>query len=71
MNGASKTRIVYQANLNSLSAKPYIENLINSGLIEVVPDGSRVLYKTTPKGEEMTRLYNQFNSEMDKLLVCA
>ena len=39
-NGASKTRIVYQANLNSVSAKPYLDNLINNGFMEVVPEGS-------------------------------
>jgi len=71
INGASKTRIVYQANLNSMSAKPYIEQLINNGLMEIVPCGSRVIYKTTPKGMELTRIFNQFHSEMDKLLAYA
>jgi predicted transcriptional regulator len=46
VNGASKTKIVYQANLNSVSAKPYLDKLINNGFMEVVPDGSRVVYKT-------------------------
>ncbi|HON35065.1 MAG TPA: winged helix-turn-helix domain-containing protein [Methanothrix sp.] len=70
MNGASKTRIVYQANLNSASAKPYIENLINNGLVEEVPVGSKVIYKTTPKGVELSRVFNQFHSEMNKLFSC-
>ena len=68
--GASKTRIVYQANLNSASAKPYIENLINNGLVEEVPVGSKVIYKTTPKGVELSRVFNQFHSEMNKLFSC-
>ena len=70
MNGASKTRIVYQANLNSASAKPYIEHLINNGLVEKVPVGSKIIYKTTPKGVELTRVFNQFHSEMNKLFSC-
>ena len=43
MKGATKTQIVYQANLNFMTAKPYIEQLINNGLIEAVPKGSRVI----------------------------
>jgi predicted transcriptional regulator len=67
VNGASKTRIVYQANLNSLSAKPYLDKLINNGFMEVVPDGSRVVYKTTMKGLELNEKFKEFNSEIDKL----
>lgn len=70
MNGASKTRIVYQVNLNSMTAKPYIEHLINRELLEVVPTGSKVIYRTTPKGADLARVFNQFQSEMDKLLAC-
>ena len=67
VNGASKTRIVYQANLNSASAKPYLDKLINNGFMEVVPEGSRVVYKTTLKGLKLTEKFNEFNSEIDKL----
>lgn len=70
VNGASKTRIVYQANLNSNSAKPYIEQLINNGLMEVTTIGCKVVYKTTPKGAELVRVFSQFHSEMDKLFAC-
>jgi len=67
VNGASKTRIVYQANLNSVSAKPYLNNLVNNGFMEAVPEGSRIIYKTTPKGLELENKFKQFHSEMDKL----
>jgi predicted transcriptional regulator len=67
VNGASKTRIVYQANLNSASAKPYLDKLINNGFMEVVPEGSRVVYKTTQKGLKLTEKFKEFNSEIDKL----
>ena len=68
MKGATKTQIVYQANLNFMTAKPYIEQLINNGLIEAVPKGSRVIYKTTAKGDELTRVFRQFHSEMGRVL---
>ena len=67
VNGASKTKIVYQANLNSVSAKPYLDKLINNGFMEVVPEGSRVVYKTTRKGLELKEKFKEFNSEIDKL----
>ena len=67
MNGASKTKIVYQANLNSVSAKPYLDKLINNGFMEVVPEGSRVVYKTTRKGLELKEKFREFHSEIDKL----
>jgi len=69
-DGASKTRIVYQTNLNSGSAKPYIEHLINNGFMEVIPIGSRVIYKTTPKGLELAKKFSQLHSEMDELYAC-
>jgi predicted transcriptional regulator len=67
VNGASKTRIVNRANLNSVSAKPYLDNLINNGFMEVVPLGSRVIYKTTPKGLELNEKFKEFHSDIDKL----
>jgi len=70
VDGASKTRIVYQTNLNSVSAKPYIEHLMKNGFIEAIPVGSRVIYKTTPNGLELEKRFNRFHSEMDKLYAC-
>lgn len=49
--GASKTKIVYTANMNFNTIKPYLTLLINDRLLEAT-DGSTVLYKTTPKGLE-------------------
>ncbi len=53
MPGASKTRVVYQANLNFLTVNPYLNNLIKNECIEAVHEGSRVVYKTTPKGMDL------------------
>jgi predicted transcriptional regulator len=48
--GASKTRIVYQVNMNFHTIEPHLDLLIEKALIDVVP-GTHVLYKTTSKGE--------------------
>ena len=66
-NGAGKTRIVYQANLNSIKVTQYLTNLIKSGLVAEIPQGSRVLFKTTFKGTEFRKRYEQLQSEMDEL----
>lgn len=50
--GANKTRIVYQANLNFRTVKPYLYLLEKNNLIIVTKDTNPV-YKTTPKGEEL------------------
>ncbi|NPV63648.1 MAG: DNA-binding protein [Methanotrichaceae archaeon] len=46
---ASKTRIVYQANLNFNTVMPHLDMLIMAGLLEIL-DAQIVTYKTTEKG---------------------
>jgi predicted transcriptional regulator len=46
----SKTRVVYQANMNFNTVNSYLDLLIKNGLIEVI-EGEMTLYKTTEKGE--------------------
>ncbi len=46
----TKTKIVYQANMNFGSVVPYLSLLTGKGLLEAVP-GKLTIYKTTPKGE--------------------
>jgi predicted transcriptional regulator len=59
--GASKTRIVYQANLNFKTVNPYIELLTRNGLIES-KSGRIVLYKTTDKGLKLQENFRQMYS---------
>jgi predicted transcriptional regulator len=47
--GATKTRVVYQANLNFRTVGPYLESLTNNNLLEKIDSK----YKTTPNGEKM------------------
>ena len=64
MNGASKTKIVYQANLNFKTVNPYLDLLIKNDLIQV-NEGRAILYETTPKGIRLLESIKQIN---DKLL---
>jgi predicted transcriptional regulator len=49
-DGTSKTRIVYQVNLNFKSVDVYLDLLLEKGLIEATP-GNHISYKTTEKGD--------------------
>jgi predicted transcriptional regulator len=67
VHGASKTRIVYQANLNFMTVMPYLDNLIKNRCIEAVPEGSRIVYKTTQKGLDLKERFERFQSEIGEL----
>jgi predicted transcriptional regulator len=64
--GASKTKIVYQANLNFRTVNPYIDILTKNGLIETFR-GSKVVYKTTEKGIKMLKDFKSIYSELHEL----
>lgn len=50
LNGASKTKIVYQANLNFRTVNPYLDVLIKNNLLEACKE-SHILYRTTKEGD--------------------
>ncbi len=50
--GANKTRIVYQANLNFRTVDPYLKLLTERGLINAKEEPS-LIYETTEKGTEV------------------
>jgi predicted transcriptional regulator len=52
LNGANKTKIVYQANLNFRTINPYLDLLIGKNLIKV-SQGRILRYETTPQGIDM------------------
>lgn len=66
MEGASKTKIVYQANLNFRTVNPYIELLSKNGLIEIV-QGQTVYYKTTQKGIKILKEFRHIQGELPEL----
>ena len=63
VNGASKTRVVYQANLNFRTINPYLELLIRNSLIDVKKEQT-LIYKTTPKGLALLDNFKHINSEL-------
>jgi predicted transcriptional regulator len=64
--GACKTKIVYQANLNFRTVNPYIDLLIKNNLLEVV-QGKNVLYETTDRGIHLLDDFKQINSQLLEL----
>ncbi len=50
VDGANKTKIVYQANLNFRTVNRPLDLLLKKGLLEAT-DGDRPIYRTTPEGE--------------------
>jgi predicted transcriptional regulator len=64
--GASKTQIVYQANLNFRTVNPYIDLLAKNNLIEI-KQGKNVLYKTTDKGVLLLKDFQHIYSQLSEL----
>ena len=60
-NGASKTKIVYKANLNFNMATPYIDLLSGKGLLRI-RDGPGTLYETTPNGLDVMKTLRQLGT---------
>ena len=50
-DGASKTKIVYQVNLNFRTVVTYLNLLLEKGLLEAI-QGDRPIFKTTKAGEK-------------------
>jgi len=62
-NGASKTKIVYQANLNFKTVNPYLDLLIKNEMIQV-NEGRAILYETTPKGIRLLESIKRIHDEL-------
>lgn len=60
MDGAIKTRVVYQANLNFKTVEPYLDLLVKNNLLEV-QHGKKKLYETTRKGENLLKAMDNVN----------
>jgi predicted transcriptional regulator len=61
--GATKTKIVYQANLNFKTVTPYIDLLSEKGLLNS-KQGSSIIYETTPQGIEVMKTLRQLSHEL-------
>lgn len=65
-DGANKTKIVYQANLNFRTVNPYITLLVKNNLVEV-KEGKNIVYETTNKGKHLLDDFEQINSQISEL----
>jgi len=65
IKGSSKTRVVYQANLNFRTVDPYLQLLIKNDLIKV-QQGGHVIYETTEKGICLMNTINQVNNTLSE-----
>ena len=65
VDGASKTRIVYQANLNFRTVNPYLQILIENNLLEASQDNHKS-YKTTKEGVNIYEKISKVNSMLLK-----
>ena len=65
VEGASKTRIVYQANLNFRTVNPYLQILIENNLLEASQDNHKS-YKTTNEGVNIYEKISKINSMLLK-----
>jgi predicted transcriptional regulator len=60
-NGAKKTKIVYEANLNFKTADVYLKLLMHHEMI--IKEGTT--YKTTPKGDELLSNLKEVSASLD------
>ena len=65
-NGANKTKIVYQANLNFRTVDPYTDLLVKNNLIEV-KQGKTVLCETTDRGANLLDDFKHLDSQLSEL----
>lgn len=62
LEGANKTRIVYQVNLNFRTVNSYLDLLIKNSMIEVIAAATKT-YKTTERGKELLSSYDRVKDE--------
>jgi predicted transcriptional regulator len=63
LGGANKTRLMYHCNLNFMRFNCYLQELLDTGLLERIdsnPEGV-VLYKTSDKGRELIKVLRKAN----------
>jgi predicted transcriptional regulator len=66
LDSSSKTRIVYQVNLNFRTINPYLDILIKNNLIDV-NEAEQKLYKTTLKGVDLLDTIKKVNRSLSKI----
>ena len=65
--GATKTQIVYRANLNFKLATGYIQYLLKKGYLREVTENNRKVYRVTERGEAFLREFYTIARELDEM----
>ena len=65
-DGASKTRIVYQANLNFRTVNPYLDLLVKNDLISS-KQNTTIVYETTDKGLDLLDSYERVQNQINDI----
>ncbi len=65
MDGANKTKVVYDARLNFKQAEEYISFLMEAELLTQKVEGNRKTYQTTEKGKEMVNKFKELTDNAD------
>jgi predicted transcriptional regulator len=55
----TRTKIMYKAMLSNDQCKIYLDSLLNSGLIQEVNNGNKLVYRITHKGNKFLSYYDQ------------
>lgn len=63
VGSASKTRIVYQTNLNFNTVKPHLNTLTKKEFLQTI-DGDPVLYKTTDNGIDLLKRLQSIQEDL-------
>jgi predicted transcriptional regulator len=63
--GASKTKIVYQVNLNFCTINPYLDSFTKNGLLDIF-EGDPTKYKTMDKGMKVLKHLKAFDALVHK-----
>ena len=64
--GAHKTKIVYQANLNFRTVNPYLELLTKNGMINAQKEHDLIVYETTTRGLALLDNYRQIQDGLSQ-----
>lgn len=55
----TRTKTMHKAMLSNDQCKLYLDSLIKTGLIQESNNGTKIVYKVTPKGDKFLGYYNQ------------
>jgi predicted transcriptional regulator len=66
IEGAYKTKIVYQANLNFRTVNPYLELLTKNGMLNAQKESNPVVYATTTRGLALLDNYKQIQDGLSQ-----